>query len=174
MAKLGFDQRHKITLFNAKGAEFSFPYQIGVLLQIPFGMEVQPPDENILSDVAPNAQWYGIFYPGALNKDYDSQTGTMLLDVKNLTEPDNSQALRWNVDHEDTLLAVATPENEADDLKCLSLADNDRVSIVLEVDDVYCVSSGGLLDSEEFYAKLKPYGEKSGNLIRSQILKIKN
>lgn len=170
MATLDFDRRHKVTLFNARGPGFPFPYEEGVLLQITFGMERHSPIEDILSDVAPNAEWYAWFFPGAQNELFDPHEGTMFIEVKNLTDPSNTHPLRWEVDHEDTLLAVATPDNESDELERLSLADNDIVSIIMEVDEVYSVPSGQLLDSTESYAKLKPSGEILGNLIRSEIL----
>jgi hypothetical protein len=170
MISLDFDQRHTITLFNARGAEYPFPYEEGVLLQITFGMEKHSPIVEILNEVAPNAEWYAWFFPGAQNELFDSQTGTMFLEVKNLRDPSNAHPLRWEIDHENALLAVATPENETGELESLSLADNERISITMEVEEVFSVPSGQLIDSTKYYAKLKPSGEIRGNLIRCEIL----
>ncbi len=112
MTSLDFDPRHKITLFHAAGPQKPFPCEVGSLLTATFLLDRFPASEEVLHDVAPDARWFAILYPQASNEKYDPTTMTMLLEISDASPTSPATSLRWEVDHEDTFLAVATPAND--------------------------------------------------------------
>lgn len=157
-------------VFNSKGIDHPLPFDEGDVISFCLFMDPFESKDIINEYDVPDVLWCSEVFPECNNDNYDDEAGTMLFRAEGVTNPENSYLLRWLINHEDTLFAIATKENEKDLINSfphhgyLKVRMNLTVTEIVRGDD--SINSGGI----EYYAILLPVGKREGEFIESEVV----